>query len=92
MSPGAFTQLSLPLSMYIGGVPDYETVPIQIKVRTSFKGCIQKVCIKYINKLFKLPLNFRTIIVRIHNEMIMENVLIQRPKYDKSTNTVFTVL
>lgn len=44
MSPGAFTQLSLPLSMYIGGVPDFDTVPIQIKVRSSFNGCIQKVC------------------------------------------------
>jgi len=43
LSPEAFTQLSLPLSMYIGGVPDFDTVPAQIKVRTSFKGCIQKV-------------------------------------------------
>uniref|UniRef100_A0A2S2NPU2 Pikachurin n=1 Tax=Schizaphis graminum TaxID=13262 RepID=A0A2S2NPU2_SCHGA len=45
LSPGAFTQLSLPLSMYIGGVPDFDTVPTQIKVRTSFRGCIQKVTV-----------------------------------------------
>ncbi|XP_050441016.1 pikachurin isoform X2 [Adelges cooleyi] len=45
MSPGAFTQLSLPLSMYIGGIPDFGVVPPDVKTRASFKGCIQKIVV-----------------------------------------------
>lgn len=43
LAPGAFTQLSLPQNLYIGGVPNFEMVSPKIKVRTSFVGCIQKV-------------------------------------------------
>lgn len=43
LSPGPFTQLSLSLSLYLGGVPDYNIVSPKVKVKTSFIGCIQKV-------------------------------------------------
>lgn len=43
LAPGAFTQLSLPQNLYIGGVPNFEIVSPKVKVRTSFVGCIQKV-------------------------------------------------
>lgn len=42
-APGAFTQLSLPQNLYIGGVPNFEMVSPKVRVRTSFVGCIQKV-------------------------------------------------
>ncbi|KAJ9575876.1 hypothetical protein L9F63_007255, partial [Diploptera punctata] len=45
MAPGAFTQLSLPQNLYIGGVPNFDMVSPKVKVRTSFVGCIQKVVI-----------------------------------------------
>lgn len=45
MSPGAFTQLSLPQNLYLGGVPNFGAVSPQVKVRTAFVGCIQKVVI-----------------------------------------------
>ncbi|XP_046662292.1 pikachurin [Homalodisca vitripennis] len=45
LAPGAFTQLSLPLNLYIGGVPNFDMVSPKVKVRTSFVGCIQKVVI-----------------------------------------------
>ncbi|KAJ8925428.1 hypothetical protein NQ315_009261, partial [Exocentrus adspersus] len=43
LSPGAFTQLSLPQNLYLGGVPNFGIVSPQVKVRLSFVGCIQKV-------------------------------------------------
>lgn len=43
LAPGAFTQLSLPLNLYIGGVPNFDMVSPKVRVRTSFVGCIQKV-------------------------------------------------
>lgn len=43
LSPGAFTQLFLPLNLYIGGIPNFDMVSPKVKVRTSFIGCIQKV-------------------------------------------------
>lgn len=43
MSPGAFTQLYLPLDLYVGGVPNFDMVSPKVKVKTSFIGCIQKV-------------------------------------------------
>lgn len=46
LAPGAFTQLSLPLNLYIGGVPNFDMVSPKVKVRTSFVGCIQKVSFK----------------------------------------------
>ncbi|KAL0278979.1 UNVERIFIED_CONTAM: hypothetical protein PYX00_000637 [Menopon gallinae] len=45
LAPGAFTQLSLPQNLYIGGVPNFDMVSPKVKVRTSFVGCIQKVVI-----------------------------------------------
>ncbi|KAF8791124.1 pikachurin-like [Argiope bruennichi] len=44
-SPGAFTQLSLPLNMYIGGVHDARDVARKASITESFTGCIQKVVI-----------------------------------------------
>ncbi|KAJ8960123.1 hypothetical protein NQ318_003842 [Aromia moschata] len=43
LSPGAFTQLSLPQNLYLGGVPNFGIVSPQIKIRTAFVGCVQKV-------------------------------------------------
>ncbi|KAG5891301.1 hypothetical protein JTB14_000182 [Gonioctena quinquepunctata] len=43
LSPGAFTQLSLPQNLYLGGVPNFGIVSPKVKVRTAFVGCIQKV-------------------------------------------------
>ncbi|CAG2062140.1 unnamed protein product [Timema podura] len=45
MTPGAFTQLSLPQNLYIGGVPNFDMVSPKVRIRTSFVGCIQKVVI-----------------------------------------------
>jgi hypothetical protein len=42
-TPGAFTQLLLPQSMYLGGVPNLDIVSPKTKARSSFVGCIQKV-------------------------------------------------
>lgn len=44
-SPGAFTQLTLPQNLYIGGVPNFSIVSPSVKIRSSFVGCIQKVVI-----------------------------------------------
>ncbi|XP_015907469.1 pikachurin [Parasteatoda tepidariorum] len=44
-SPGAFTQLSLPLNMYIGGVHDARDVARKAFITESFTGCIQRVII-----------------------------------------------
>ncbi|XP_076319597.1 pikachurin-like isoform X2 [Tachypleus tridentatus] len=49
MSQGAFTQLSLPLNLYLGGVPDLDDVADS---KSSFSGCIQKVILN--NKPLKL--------------------------------------
>ncbi|CAG9821107.1 unnamed protein product [Phaedon cochleariae] len=43
LSPGAFTQLSLPQNLYLGGVPHFGIVSPRVKVRSAFVGCIQKV-------------------------------------------------
>ncbi|XP_022241619.1 pikachurin-like isoform X2 [Limulus polyphemus] len=52
MSQGAFTQLSLPLNLYLGGVPDLDDVADKADIKSSFSGCIQKVIIN--NKPLKL--------------------------------------
>lgn len=44
-SPGAFTQLSLALNLFIGGVSDMKDVQRNVFVTNSFSGCIQKVTI-----------------------------------------------
>ncbi|XP_044264183.1 pikachurin [Tribolium madens] len=43
LSPGAFTQLSLPLNLYLGGVPNFGIVSPQVRVRAAFIGCVQMV-------------------------------------------------
>ncbi|XP_076268122.1 EGF like, fibronectin type III and laminin G domains protein pikachurin [Rhynchophorus ferrugineus] len=43
LAPGAFTQLSLPQNLYLGGVPNFGVVSPQVRVRSAFVGCIQKV-------------------------------------------------
>ncbi|XP_022913817.2 pikachurin [Onthophagus taurus] len=43
LSPGAFTQLSLPQNLYLGGVPNFNMVSPQIKTRSAFVGCVQKI-------------------------------------------------
>nr|XP_015836790.1 PREDICTED: pikachurin [Tribolium castaneum] len=43
LSPGAFTQLSLPLNLYLGGVPNFGLVSPQVRVRAAFIGCVQMV-------------------------------------------------
>ncbi|XP_044746396.1 pikachurin [Coccinella septempunctata] len=40
-SPGAFTQLSLPQNLFLGGVVNFGAVSPHIKVRSSFIGCVQ---------------------------------------------------
>ncbi|KAG8201453.1 hypothetical protein JTE90_024323 [Oedothorax gibbosus] len=51
-SPGAFTQLSLPLNMYIGGIHDARDVARKASITESFTGCIQKAVIN--GKVLKL--------------------------------------
>lgn len=45
LSSGAFTQLSLSLNLFIGGVPDVKDVAHDMAVNGMFVGCIQKVVI-----------------------------------------------
>ncbi|CAN8004386.1 unnamed protein product, partial [Ixodes hexagonus] len=44
-SPGAFTQLSLPLNLYLGGVPDPGETASGAAVLQSFVGCVQRLTI-----------------------------------------------
>lgn len=44
-SPGAFTQLSLPLNLYLGGVPDPGETAAGAAVLQSFVGCVQRLTI-----------------------------------------------
>uniref|UniRef100_A0ABD2X622 Pikachurin n=1 Tax=Trichogramma kaykai TaxID=54128 RepID=A0ABD2X622_9HYME len=43
LSPGAFTQLSLPLNMYLGGAPSTDMFSNKLKTKSNFVGCIQTV-------------------------------------------------
>ncbi|XP_076343695.1 pikachurin-like isoform X2 [Tachypleus tridentatus] len=51
-SQGAFTQLSLPLNLYLGGVPDLKEVAQLSGITASFTGCILQVIVN--NKPVKL--------------------------------------
>ncbi|XP_013792509.2 pikachurin-like, partial [Limulus polyphemus] len=51
-SQGAFTQLSLPLNLYLGGVPDLNDVAQLSGITASFSGCILEVILD--NKPVKL--------------------------------------
>ena len=42
-SVGAFTQLSLPLNLFIGGVSDMKDVSRDASLTQSFSGCVQRV-------------------------------------------------
>ena len=56
LAPGAFLQLSLPLNMFLGGVPSFHAVSPKVRVRTSFVGCIQKVRDVYtLRKMLHVP-------------------------------------
>lgn len=43
LAPGAFTQLSLPLNLYLGGGPTPDMYTPKMKTTASFVGCIQTV-------------------------------------------------
>ncbi|XP_011315506.1 pikachurin [Fopius arisanus] len=43
LAPGAFTQLSLPLNLYLGGAPSTDIFTPKMKTVASFVGCIQTV-------------------------------------------------
>ncbi|XP_060825849.1 pikachurin-like [Bombus pascuorum] len=43
LAPGAFTQLSLPLNLYLGGAPSTDMYSPKMKTTASFVGCIQTV-------------------------------------------------
>ncbi|XP_032675236.1 pikachurin isoform X2 [Odontomachus brunneus] len=43
LAPGAFTQLSLPLNLYLGGAPSSDMYSPKMKTTASFVGCIQTI-------------------------------------------------
>ena len=45
MSLGAFNQMSLPLNLYVGGVPSLKDIHHNVQSSELFTGCIQKVII-----------------------------------------------
>ena len=47
LAPGAFTQLSLPLNLYLGGTPTPDMYTPKIKITSSFVGCIQSVVLNH---------------------------------------------
>ncbi|KAK0089340.1 hypothetical protein PV325_007884 [Microctonus aethiopoides] len=47
LAPGAFTQLSLPLNLYLGGAPAPDIFTPKMKITASFVGCIQTIVINH---------------------------------------------
>lgn len=47
LAPGAFTQLSLPLNLYLGGAPTSDMYTPKIRTTASFVGCIQTVILNH---------------------------------------------
>ncbi|KAF7993809.1 hypothetical protein HCN44_011078 [Aphidius gifuensis] len=47
LAPGAFTQLSLPLNLYLGGAPSIDIFTKKIKTTASFVGCIQTIVLNH---------------------------------------------
>lgn len=45
LAPGAFTQLSLPLNLYLGGAPSPDMYSPKMKTNASLVGCVQQVVI-----------------------------------------------
>nr|XP_050861089.1 pikachurin isoform X2 [Vespula vulgaris] len=43
LAPGAYTQLFLPLNLYLGGAPSPDLYSLKLKTTSSFVGCIQSV-------------------------------------------------
>ena len=43
LSPNGFWHLSLPHSLFLGGIQNIQTLPLSIREKGSFVGCIQKV-------------------------------------------------
>lgn len=43
ISPKGFWHLSLPHNLFLGGVPNQQFIPEDLKERGSFKGCVQEV-------------------------------------------------
>lgn len=46
VSPNGFWHLSLPHSLYLGGVHNIHTLPMSLRDKGSFAGCVQKVSFK----------------------------------------------
>ncbi|XP_034937288.1 pikachurin [Chelonus insularis] len=47
MAPGAFTQLSLPMNLFLGGAPSFKTFTFKVNVTANFIGCIQTIVLNY---------------------------------------------
>lgn len=47
LAPGAFTQLSLPLNLYLGGAPSPDVFTPKMKTSVSFIGCIQTIILNH---------------------------------------------
>lgn len=63
VSPNGFWHLSLPHSVFLGGVQNQQRLPSAMRERGSFVGCIQKVnIIVYTFVLFR---NFRNLLQSI---------------------------
>lgn len=43
ISPNGFWHLSLPHSWFLGGIQNIQNLPLNVRERGSFVGCIQKV-------------------------------------------------
>lgn len=55
VSPNGFWHLSLPHSLFLGGVLNAQILPLSLREKGSFVGCIQKVILHaqlYINNKF----------------------------------------
>lgn len=58
VSPNGFWHLSLPHSLFLGGVLNVQILPLSLREKGSFVGCIQKVIFhkphKQTNNLIKI--------------------------------------
>lgn len=52
-TPGAFTQLLLAQSLYLGGAPNLDMLSPKARARASFVGCVQKVITAILSKNVK---------------------------------------
>lgn len=56
LAPGAFTQLSLPLNLYLGGAPSSDMYSPKMKTTASFVGCIQTIVLN--NREVRTPQDY----------------------------------